>query len=83
MMVKETLLYLSFHQKYPHVPSKTGVIIEKGNPSFKVSGLKTDSIIRLDKIATISKNLVIGELGNLDGNITLEINEKLKKIFTL
>lgn len=69
--------------KVPSVPSRTGVIVEKSNPSFQVSGLKTDSIIRLDKIATISKDLVIGELGNLDGNLKLEINEKLKNIFTL
>ncbi|WP_321421966.1 type II toxin-antitoxin system PemK/MazF family toxin [uncultured Methanobacterium sp.] len=69
--------------KIPQVPLETSVILEKTNPSFEVTGLKTDSIIKLDKIATILKELVIGELGELDEILTLKINEKLKNIFKI
>lgn len=47
MRVKKDETFIS--SKVPSAPSKTGVIIEKSNPSFQVSGLKTDSTIRLDK----------------------------------
>jgi mRNA interferase MazF len=67
--------------KIPPIPPDTGVILEKTNPSFEVTGLKTDSIIKLDKIATILKKLVIGEIGELDETLTLKINKKLKNIF--
>ncbi len=50
---------------------------------FKKSGLKVDSVIKLDKIATILKELIVGELGELDDNLRQEVNRKLRKLFEL
>jgi mRNA interferase MazF len=41
------------------------VLIREDNSEFKKTGLKLSSAIRLDKIATISKNLVLGEIGEI------------------
>ena len=47
------------------------------------NGLKKTSIIRLDKIATIDKELVLGKLGNITPPETKKINLNLKKLFRL
>ncbi|MCD6513095.1 MAG: type II toxin-antitoxin system PemK/MazF family toxin [Thermoplasmata archaeon] len=69
--------------RIPTEISETDVMITSKHPAFKRTGLKTDSIIKLDKIATILKELIVGELGEIDENLRKEINEKLVKIFRI
>jgi mRNA interferase MazF len=45
--------------------------------------LKVDSVIKLDKIATVLKELIVGELGELDENLRIEVNQKLKRIMEI
>ena len=47
------------------------------------NGLKKNSILRVDKIATLQKKIVLGELGEL-GVVTMKsVDAKLKKLFRL
>jgi len=39
-----------------------------------------DSVIKLDKIATVLKDLVIGEIGEIDETIKKEVTRKFKKL---
>ncbi|MHA1166548.1 MAG: type II toxin-antitoxin system PemK/MazF family toxin [Candidatus Hodarchaeales archaeon] len=57
------------------------VIVKSDHPDFKRTGLKVDSVIRLDKVATILKELIIGEIGQVGQQISREINEILSSIF--
>ena len=50
---------------------------------FPESGLKADSIIRLDKVATVLKDLMAGEPGELDDDLRAEVNAKLATLFRL
>ena len=52
------------------------------NPSAK-NGLKVKSLIRLGKVATINKGLVIGKLGELSSEELNEINRGLIRLFKL
>jgi mRNA interferase MazF len=63
--------------------SKTDLVITKSHPEFPLTGLKVDSVIKLDKVATPSKSLIIGELGEIGSNIRDEVNRKLRKIFLI
>ena len=45
--------------------------------------MKVDSVIKLDKIATVLKDLVVGELGELDEGLRQEVNRGLKKIMKI
>ena len=45
--------------------------------------MKLDSVIKLDKVATILKELVIGELGEVGQILKSEVNEKLGRIFRI
>ena len=47
------------------------------------NGLKTASLIRLSKIATLDKSLSKGLLGRLNQNELSELNNKLKLLFQL
>lgn len=67
--------------KIPQQPSDADVVITKNHPEFPLTGLKVDSVIKLDKIATLSKSLIIGELGEIGPNIKDEINKRLRRIF--
>ncbi|KKP56439.1 MAG: hypothetical protein UR80_C0003G0007 [Parcubacteria group bacterium GW2011_GWB1_35_5] len=51
-------------------------------PSSK-NGLKTDSVIKIDKIATLEKKIILGEIGVLEKAYIVEIDQKLKKLFSL
>jgi mRNA interferase MazF len=45
--------------------------------------VKVDSVIKLDKIATVLKDLIVGELGDLDKELRQEVNQKFKKIMEI
>lgn len=47
------------------------------------NGLKKISLIRLNKIATIDKDLVIGRLGSLEAHYIEMLNKNLKRILKL
>jgi len=57
------LAFISTH--IPSVPLSSTVILERSDTDFQQSGLKTDSVIRLDKIATIERSLLTRRLGKL------------------
>jgi mRNA interferase MazF len=59
------------------------IIIEKNDNDFPITGLKVSSAIYLDKIATISKNLIIGELGQITKRVKHKFNKSMKKIYHL
>jgi mRNA interferase MazF len=48
-----------------------------------LNGLKKESLIRLNKFATIDKDLVIGLLGKLDEDTLARVNHNLIKILRL
>lgn len=47
------------------------------------NGLKMTSLIRLNKFATIDKDLVIGKLGELENSYRKDLNKKLIKLLKL
>ena len=47
------------------------------------NGLKKSSLVRISKIATIDKSLVIGKLGKLDSKEIEELDKKLVQIFNI
>jgi len=75
-----------------------GVMVTPSHAGFLKSGLKVDSVIRLDKIATVLKDLMVGELGELDDGLRApsvlslrpfgpsrraEVNAKFTKLFRI
>lgn len=55
------------------------IFVEKSD----LNGLKLDSIIKINKIATIDKDLIEGKIGVLENHHIDKINERLIKYFDL
>ncbi len=47
------------------------------------NGLKVDSLIKLSKLATIDKDLALGELGSLSAADLKKVDEKLLAVFAI
>lgn len=62
---------------------KASVFVDERHRDFKATGLKTSSAIRLDKVATVLRSLVIGEIGEAGPKLRREINEKLATIYRI
>lgn len=63
--------------------SQTDILLDSKDIIFKATGLKTTSVIRTDKLATIDKNIILGELGNIDIELIKKIDENLKIVLDL
>jgi mRNA-degrading endonuclease toxin of MazEF toxin-antitoxin module len=53
------------------------------HPSFPSTGLKVSSVIKFDKVATIAKDLIAGEIGEVTKDMADECNILLRRIFIL
>ncbi len=59
------------------------VLINEAHSEFEGTGLKLSSTIKLDKIATVSKDLILGEIGKAGPKLKKEINNKISKTLLL
>lgn len=63
--------------------SLTDILLDTRDEYFKDTGLKTTSIIRTDKLATIDKNIILGELGRLNKEMIKKVDENLRLVLEL
>jgi mRNA interferase MazF len=47
------------------------------------NGLKVDSVVRVDKVATLQKKIVLGELGILEAASLNLVDQELRSLFVL
>ncbi len=69
--------------KIPKTTELYHINLDQKDKSFLNTGLKISSSIYLDKIATIDKKLIIGELGYISKDIKRKINKMIKRIYKL
>jgi len=67
----------------PDELSETDLLFDNSRIDFNDSGLKKNSLIKLDKLATLNKTLFTGELGIVNAVTLTEINQKLKIALSL
>ena len=69
--------------KVPGYLLDSDFLISMDHPSFLSTGLKVSSVIKFDKIATVSKDLIEGEIGEITRDLADECNFLLSRIFIL
>jgi mRNA interferase MazF len=69
--------------KVPAHVSSTDVLMREDHREFAGTGLKRASVVRLDKVATVSKNLMVGEIGQIGEALRKEVNRKLREAYQL
>ncbi|MEK7560691.1 MAG: type II toxin-antitoxin system PemK/MazF family toxin [Patescibacteria group bacterium] len=57
------------------------VMISTSHSAFAKTGLKTESVIKVAKIATLEKSILLGELGAIDRALQKAVEQKLKRVF--
>jgi mRNA interferase MazF len=67
--------------KVPREPAPTDVMVDGDHPEFKQTGLKVASVIKLDKVATISKDLILGEIGEIGVKLGREVSKKIAEAY--
>jgi mRNA interferase MazF len=63
--------------------SPTDFVIDKSDADFATTGLKVSSTIRLHRLMTVSKSIVLRQLGELSLAQQAEIDNRLRKLFSL
>jgi mRNA interferase MazF len=64
-------------------PRGAEVELLQSNPEFRGSGLKVDSLIRLDKLVTLSSNVISRRLGATGASTRIRIATMLRRAFDL
>ncbi len=54
------------------------VLIDSKDKNFRQTGLKTDSTIKVTKIATLDKIVILGQIGKLDALKMVKVKKILK-----
>ncbi|MBI5253553.1 MAG: type II toxin-antitoxin system PemK/MazF family toxin [Euryarchaeota archaeon] len=57
--------------------------IPESHEEFGFTGLKVASIVRLDKVATVVKDLIVGELGEAGPKLRKEVNKKIAEVYRI
>ncbi len=70
-----TIAYVS--SRIPIIPASSDILITRGTRSFNESGLKWNSVIKLNKIAAIKTHFIAGLLGVADETLKAEVNRAL------
>ena len=47
------------------------------------NGIKSTSVIKVSKIATLQKKIILGELGTIDPQVMVKVDSELKNLFKI
>lgn len=76
---REEVIILGIFSKIPAGSwQNSWVLIEDSDAQFSQIGLKKTSLIRADKIATVSTSVFQRKLGNLSADLSIKVQEALK-----
>lgn len=70
----------------PVAPAKllpTDLPLDPAHPDFAASGLKVPSVIKCDKLATVHRRIILGELSALSPTLVRELDRRLKHALEL
>ncbi|ADR23206.1 hypothetical protein MATR_29450 [Marivirga tractuosa] len=76
---KESDIILAFISTQLNWTEKSDILLEPSS----INGLKKTSVLRLSKIVTLHKNLILGEIGELDAKLRKTLNDNLMYLFKL
>jgi len=76
-----TLAFVTSHRGQP--PTETELLIDASDPDFAQTGLKVDSVVKCDKLVTLESSILLGELGELSGDLLARMDDRLRHALEL
>lgn len=67
--------------KIPECILKSDIVLLKGSDLWQGTGLISDSVIRLHKMVTIPKSLLVRKLGKINQEVEHLVYQKLEELF--
>jgi mRNA interferase MazF len=61
----------------------TDLVVDPSHPDFRETGLKVPSVVKCDKLATVQRRIVLGELGQLSAGLLRDLDHRLRHAFNL
>jgi len=58
--------------------SPTDELLLNANAEFAITGLKKSSVFKMDKLATVQKTIILGEIGEVSSTLQSKLDAKLK-----
>lgn len=80
---KNDLIIAFISSVVPENPAATDLTLSIDDPELRETRLHKTSVVKFDKIMTIAKDMITGEIGNLPSKFIPEIDKKLKTVFGL
>jgi len=74
---RDTLLAFITSRQNPEL-AKSDLLVEDSRPDFAQTGLKVTSVVKLDKLVTVERSIILGELGEFSEALLSAVNEKLR-----
>jgi mRNA interferase MazF len=79
----EDVVVAFISSRVPAQYSGSELFIAENHPDFSLTGLKVPSVIRFDKIATLSRDLFEGEIGEVSPTLAKECNDVMQDFFRI
>ena len=57
--------------------------MDPSHPDFRETGLKVSSIIKCDKLTTVQRRIILGELGQLSAIFLRDLDQRLRHALNL
>lgn len=75
---------IAFITSQVHLASEpSDLVIQTTDKNFSLTGLKVDSAVRLHRLVTIPKRIILRQLGELPINFQTLVEAKLKTLFSI
>jgi len=81
--VQDNVIVAFITSRLPKQKKKALIVLSENSDSFPSSGLKVESTVRCDKIATLDKKIILGEIGKLKPGTMKTINSALQSVLGL
>jgi mRNA interferase MazF len=83
MKMNKDVIVAFISSKIPLSLQESDLLITTDHPAFRSTGLKISSVIKFDKIATLSKTLIEGEMGDIQPDLADECNTIMHHLFRI
>jgi mRNA interferase MazF len=64
-------------------PLPTDLVVGPSHPNFRETGLKVPSIVKCDKLVTVQRRIILGELGELPPTLLRALDQRLRHALEL
>ena len=62
---------------------ETDIVLDSTHVDFPATGLHVSSILKLNRLLTVRKTLILRQLGQLSPTLQLQVDQKLRQLFGL